>query len=554
MNTLFKFSGLSFLFLLCGLLYFPFLGEIHLFDWDETLIASVSKEMFSRDEVLQPWLNGQFFLEMPPFFNWLQLLSFKYLGINEYAARFPNALCAILIAMTLYKNGKRIYSTSFGMIWAVVYMSMLLPQIYHRSGLAEPWFCFFIYLSLYNLSRVIEARQERGEKFYKRRDIFSNLFFSVFAAAGAILTKGIEGYMVIILTYWAVFVFSSAKYGFGYSSIIRWTIYLLLLLSVWIGIEYKWHGKEYLVQFFSYQWQDLNIHKASWTHRISFQFIILFIGCFPASALAFNSIQKKTYESTIQKIFRLTMISCLIIVLVITSLFKSKIAHYSVLAYFPISFLAAYSIRYIVEEKHRFKPWTILMLVLGSLLWTIGLTIVPLIKANFDFIKNYIHEDTLYLVLSTRYPWEILEIVFGIFFFLIFIISAILFIKKRNQIGMMVLIFGCMIVSNMVIVYYLPKIEQLTQGSTVEFIQNNRNEKAIYHYYNGKSFISKFYSDSALTYPFLFTFDSIQQYKKNHTPQYLTIKSSDTTHLNTHRKHFQHLYTQGIYSFYKLKH
>ncbi|MBL7790152.1 MAG: glycosyltransferase family 39 protein [Chitinophagales bacterium] len=554
MNFFYNLSRLSFLFLLCGLIYFPFIGEVNLFDWDETILASVSKEMFMRDEVLQPWLNGNYFLEMPPFFFWLQLVSFKYLGIKEYAARLPNAICAILVVLTLYKNGKRIYSSNFGLMWAMIYISMLLPQLYHRSGLAEPWFCFFIYLSIYNLVRVIEARQESGEKFYRKKEIFSNLFYSFFAAVGAFMTKGIEGYIVILLTYWLVFLFSSAKYGFGYFNILKWTFYFILFILIWVGIEYKWHGNLYLKSFFNYQWETLNLSKATWTHRISFQFIILLLGCFPASIFALNSLRIKSYESAIQKIFRLSMVSCLIIVLIIVSLFKIKLAHYSVLAYFPISFLAAYSIRYILEEGQPIKKITYILYAIGATIWTASLIILPLSRANIDILENYIHEDTLHLALTSHYPWENLEIIFGICFFLLFSISFLLLVyRKRKTFGFIVLFVGCLILNNALLLYYVPKLEQWTQGPQVEFVTNNKNEKAYYHYFGGISFIPKFYSDSALILNQNFELDSLASYAKSPYPNYIITKMSDTMHFAKYKEQIQPLYNQGIYSFYKIK-
>jgi len=553
MNSIFKFSNLPILFLLCGLIYFPFLGEINLFDWDETMIASVSKEMFMKSEVLQPWLNGKYFLEVPPFFFWLQLFSFKYLGINEYAARIPNAICAILVVLTLYKNGKRIYSSSFGMMWSIIYMAMILPQFYHKSGLLDPWFNFFIYLSLYNITRVIEARQEKGEEFYKRRDVFSNLFYSSLAVTGAVMTKGIEGYIVVVVTYWLVFIFSSAKYGFGYGNILKWTIYLFLLVMIWIGLEYKWHGKDYLTQFIHYQWSDLDIRKASWTNRLTFQFIVLFVGCFPASAIFLNSFQVKTYESTIQKIFRLTMVSCLIIVLIISCLFKNKIVHYSALAYYPISFLAAYSLRYIMEEGEKLRKISLFLIIIGGLIWTAGLTIVPITRANLGEIKNYIHEDTLLEALSMNYPWKNLEIIIGVVFFALFLMALVLIITKKVRAALILLFFSCMIVSEIILVYYIPKVEQLTQGAQIDFVKQNKEEKAYYYYYGGRSFISNFYSIEPLSIIENFTMDSLDYYKKSKYPFYIITKKSDTAQLAPYQKKLQHLYQQGIYSFYKIK-
>jgi hypothetical protein len=106
----------------------------------------------------------------------------------------------------------------------------------------------------------------------------------------------------------------------------------------------------------------------------------------------------KTYESNIQKIFRLCMASCLIIVMIIVSLFKIKLAHYSVLAYFPISYFAAYSIRYIIEEGKEIKKIIYVLFALGALIWTTCLVLLPITKANLNVFEKYIHE------LKWQYP------------------------------------------------------------------------------------------------------------------------------------------------------
>ena len=553
MKALLKISNLFILFLLCGIIFFPFLGEVNLFDWDETIVASISKEMFGKSELLQPWLNGSYYLDTPPLFFWMQLLSYKYLGINEYAARIPNAICAILVVLTLYKNGKRIYSTNFGMMWSIIYMSMLLPQLYHKSGLQDVWFNFFIYLSIYNMSRVIEARQERGEDFYKKRDVFSNLFYSAFAMTGAVMTKGIEGYIIVVTCYWLVFLFSSAKYGFGYVNIMKWTMYVILMLSVWVGLEYKWHGTDYILPFLQQQWADLNLAKASWTSRFVFPSIILFIGCFPASAICFNSFQMRSYESTIQKIFRLSMISCLLIVLIITSFLKVKSTHYTVLAYYPISFLAAYSLRYIMEERFPIRKLTLILIVIGGLIWTTCLTIVPLTRARLDFLKKYIHEDTLLDGLSKNYKWDMIELSIGIFFLVLFLTSIMLIILKKNKIALMLLFFSSMMTAEIVLIFYLPKIEQITQGPQVDFIRNTQGENAYYHYFGGQSYLSNFYSQDSSKLIHNFSLDSLSTYQIQKSHFYLIVKKADTGKLLPYQKNLQYLYPQGIYAFYKIK-
>jgi 4-amino-4-deoxy-L-arabinose transferase-like glycosyltransferase len=95
-------------------------------------------------------LNFRPFWEKPPFFIWLQALSMNLFGVNEFAARFPNAICSIISLISIYSIGKKFHSQKFGLIWCLLYVSSLLPHFYFKSGIIDPWFNLFIFLSIYN--------------------------------------------------------------------------------------------------------------------------------------------------------------------------------------------------------------------------------------------------------------------------------------------------------------------------------------------------------------------------------------------------------------------
>ena len=90
-----------------GILFFiPFLGNVHLFDWDEINFAESAREMIESGNYLTVQINFQPFWEKPPLFIWLQVLSMKLFGINEFAARFPNAVCGIITLIILFNIGR----------------------------------------------------------------------------------------------------------------------------------------------------------------------------------------------------------------------------------------------------------------------------------------------------------------------------------------------------------------------------------------------------------------------------------------------------------------
>ncbi|MEZ7931449.1 MAG: hypothetical protein QMC21_08000 [Flavobacteriales bacterium] len=59
------------------LFFFPFLGHVHLFDWDEINFAESAREMIETGDFFRVKINYEPFWEKPPFFFWLQVISMK---------------------------------------------------------------------------------------------------------------------------------------------------------------------------------------------------------------------------------------------------------------------------------------------------------------------------------------------------------------------------------------------------------------------------------------------------------------------------------------------
>ena len=92
--------------LLLMLICFPLfkdLGTQSLRMWDESRLAINAYEMYHNHR----WLTTHYgeipdlWNTKPPFMIWMQVISMKLFGINEFAIRFPSAFAALLIVMTL---------------------------------------------------------------------------------------------------------------------------------------------------------------------------------------------------------------------------------------------------------------------------------------------------------------------------------------------------------------------------------------------------------------------------------------------------------------------
>jgi 4-amino-4-deoxy-L-arabinose transferase-like glycosyltransferase len=98
------------------------LGASGLWDNDETIYATIAREMAVRGDWIVPTFNGVLFPEKPPLMFWLMMGSFKVLGASEFAARLPAAVLAIGTALATYHLARRLFSVNVG-FWAGLIVS-----------------------------------------------------------------------------------------------------------------------------------------------------------------------------------------------------------------------------------------------------------------------------------------------------------------------------------------------------------------------------------------------------------------------------------------------
>lgn len=89
-------------FYLFGLGRFPLVGP------DEPRYAEVAREMFARHDLITPTLGGHPWFEKPALLYWLMIASYRFLGVNEYAARLGPAICGLLTGAFVFWLGRKV--------------------------------------------------------------------------------------------------------------------------------------------------------------------------------------------------------------------------------------------------------------------------------------------------------------------------------------------------------------------------------------------------------------------------------------------------------------
>jgi 4-amino-4-deoxy-L-arabinose transferase-like glycosyltransferase len=112
------------LLLLAGAaLFLVNLGAPSLWDLDEGRNATAALAMLESDDYVVPRFNGQLRVDKPALLYWAQVAAYRVFGVNEFAARLPSALAALLTLLLTYELGRRLFSASTGLLGGLVLAS-----------------------------------------------------------------------------------------------------------------------------------------------------------------------------------------------------------------------------------------------------------------------------------------------------------------------------------------------------------------------------------------------------------------------------------------------
>ena len=234
-----------------------------------------------------------------------------------------------------------------------------------------------------------------------------------------------------------------------------------------------------LEDFISYQLRLLSSEDAGHGGPIYYHFIVLLIGCFPASIIMLRGIKGYKDDNHTQENFKRWMIILLCVVLVVFSIVNTKIVHYSSLAYFPITFLAAYAMHRISFKKRNWKISTTWLLGIFGTFWIIIFTGLPLLLMKADILIPRISDSFTKEILKTPVAWSGYEYIIGIFYLIALATAIFFFIKQRYLKGFTTLFGATAIVIFAFIPLIATKIEAYTQGAAIEFYES-MNGKDVY--------------------------------------------------------------------------
>ena len=466
------------------ILYLPALGKVNLFDWDEINFAEAAREMIATRDYLTVKINYIPFWEKPPLFIWMQVISMKIFGINAFAARFPDAMAGIATLLTIWFAGKRAGGLQLATWWVLFHGTSILPFFYFKSGIIDPWFNLFIFLSVFFLWIYTKKRKNK------------QVVFSAIFAGLAMLTKGPVGLLIVGLTalVWLIItrqweVFLNFRFLFIYS------VVAVLVGGSWFLLQVL-DGRSYLVaDFIKYQIRLFTQEDAGHGGFLFYHFVVLFFGVFPASVVALPAFRRFPGLSRSSGTFRLWMVIIFWVVLILFTIVHTKIIHYSSMCYFPLTFLAALTITHYSTKQKSLPLWVrSLLLTLAFLIGLIPVTLQVFIHfKDVILAKGWIHDPFAVGNLQAQVHWTGWEFLPGIILIVGTLYALTYYSKNLRKQVIGILVANLIFVSSTIYII-VPRVEQYSQHAAIEFYKSLADKPVYIETWGFKSYAQYFYA------------------------------------------------------------
>ena len=228
--------NLAFLILLSCLLFFLGLGSMGLTDRDEGRNAEAGREMLETGNWVSPTFNYEPRFAKPALVYWLMSLSYRWLGIDELAARFPSAAFGVGLIVLQYLFISRFCGTVVGLLGALMLLLNIEMIGLSRMALTDSVLIYFTTLSLYSFWLGFHGRQsERGWR-----------WICYLAMGMGTLAKGPVGFLVPLVTI-AVYLTMTKQWArfWQEGTPVAGLLLFAIVALPWYLIMWSLHGTQY---------------------------------------------------------------------------------------------------------------------------------------------------------------------------------------------------------------------------------------------------------------------------------------------------------------------
>ena len=365
----------------------------------------------------------------------------------------------------------------------LLYAATWLPHFYFKSGIIDPSFNLFIFIAFFQFHLI----KHGGKKMLHA--VLSGLFLGL-----AVLTKGPVALLVSALSLVVYLIVNRGFKGYAIKHFLIILLFAVLVTVSWFGIEILNDGVGLVRDFINYQIRLFRTEDADHGGPFFYHFIILLFGCFPASVFLFQYSKKRVTDTDQSKDFKKLMWIMFWVVLILFSIVKTKIVHYSSLCYFPLTYLAAIQLYHIGNNQVKLKGIvTSSLLVIGSLL-AILISALPFVGIYKSKLIPLIEDKNAVGNLQANVSWTWMECLWGVLY--LFGIWVAVYIMKRNfKRGMIVLCVLQLVIIQITVLHFTPKVEAYSQRASIDFFESLKGKDVYVHTLGYKSYAHLFYTE-----------------------------------------------------------
>src|SRR5215467_7359573 len=278
------------LFLACLLFHVAGTWSLPLIDRDEPRFAEAAREMRERGDYIVPYFNNQFRFDKPPLTYWFQVASYRIFGENDFAARFPTAVAAALVALVLFAWGKRVRDERAGWWAAIIFTLSLQTFIHGKAAVADMWLVLFVTLAHRAGWELFQMNVQGSTSNAQRPMVFWWTFFYG-SLAFAFLAKGPIGWTPLLTVAIAQRFIRKESFAARFK-FVRGILLMLALVCLWgIPALVQTHGEFFRIGIGKHVVErsiaTMEGHGASsiWMYLalLPFYFVTVFVSFFPWS-------------------------------------------------------------------------------------------------------------------------------------------------------------------------------------------------------------------------------------------------------------------------------
>ncbi|MGP8215027.1 MAG: ArnT family glycosyltransferase [Bacteroidia bacterium] len=325
--------------------------------WDERFHALVAKNLMHHiftptlyDKCIvamqyNSWEKYHIWLHKQPLFLWQMALSYKLLGINEFAARFPNVILNTAMVYAAYRTGKLLVNERTGYLagFLMATSSYLMGLVGGWLGLDQNDSSFTAYISL-SIWTWVEYIYSDNKWWLVLTGLFSGF---------AILCKWLVGLLVYLC--WGVYVVPQYKFKLKkYRDILislAITIVIALPWQIYTFLRYPTEAKA------AYQYNIAHFLIPLDGHYGPYTFHINLIGQLFGSWVTYLIIPAMVifYLKNKNKLMSLAFIIAAISVFLFFSLAQTKMSSFTLVAILPMYIFIAFFADFVITRLQRFK-------------------------------------------------------------------------------------------------------------------------------------------------------------------------------------------------------